>query len=478
MIANISINRDQERGTPVAEQRILVVDDHAAIRALLKNLLEEDGFHVAEAQTGRQALTSIEQQCPDLVLMDVKLPDLTGIDVLQQLKTRGIKTNVILMTAFGTSNLVIRGTELGAVDYVPKPFQDLDNLLTLVRQHLSYDKLHDDDSAVREVLERDPKNKIIGNSQRMVEVFKMIGRIAPSDVTVLITGETGTGKNLVAAAIHSYSGRRLGPYVDVACAALPETLLESELFGHEKGAFTNAVTMRKGRFELADKGTIFLDEIGEMTLSTQKKLLRVLQDKTIERLGSGVAKPVDVRVITATNRPLEEDIEAGRFREDLYYRLNVIAIHMPALRDRMDDIPLLVEYFLDKYRLNSGAPPSPISQQAMERLREHQWPGNVRELENVIQRAVTLSGGRMITPDHLQLAPLGDGHRESQHSQARGKTLPESLAMLERQMITEALSLAKGGQQEAATLLGITPAYLGKKIQQYGIDPASPGDAA
>jgi len=463
----------------VPQQRILVVDDHAAIRALLKNLLEEDGFDVVEAQTGRQALTCIEQQRPDLVLMDVKLPDITGIDVLQQLKTSGVQTNVILMTAYGTSNLVIRGTELGAVDYLPKPFQDLDNLLALVRQHLSYDKLQDDGNAVREVLDRDPKNKIIGNSQRMVEVFKMIGRIAPSDVTVLITGETGTGKNLVAAAIHSYSTRRLGPYVDVACAALPETLLESELFGHEKGAFTNAITMRKGRFEMADRGTIFLDEIGEMTLSTQKKLLRVLQDKSIERLGSGVAKPVDVRVVTATNRTLEEDIEAGRFREDLYYRLNVIAIHMPALRERMDDIPLLVDYFLNKYRLNSSAPATAISQQAMDRLMEHQWPGNVRELENVIQRAVTLSGGRMITPDHLRLAPLSEGHRDAPRATSRGKTLPESLAMLERQMITEALRFARGEQQEAAKLLGITPTYLTKKMQQYGITPPSPdSDAA
>ena len=452
----------------MAQQRILVVDDHAAIRALLKNLLEEDDFQVLEAQTGRQALASIEQQQPNLVLMDIKLPDITGIEVLQQLKTRGVKANVILMTAYGTSNLVIRGTELGAVDYVPKPFQDLDKLLALVRQHLSYDK-HDNGEAVREVLDRDPKNKIIGNSPRMVEVFKMIGRIAPSEVTVLITGETGTGKNLVAAAIHTYSSRRLGPYVDVACAALPETLLESELFGHEKGAFTNAVTMRKGRFELADKGTIFLDEIGEMTLSTQKKLLRVLQDKSIERLGSGVAKPVDVRVVTATNRPLEEDIEAGRFREDLYYRLNVIAVHMPALRERMEDIPLLVDYFLDKYRLNASAPATAISQQAMTRLTEHQWPGNVRELENVIQRAVTLSGGRIITPDHLQLVPLSEGRQEGSRAPSRGKTLPESLAMLERQMITEALSFAQNNQQETAKLLGITPAYLTKKMQQYGI---------
>jgi transcriptional regulator with PAS, ATPase and Fis domain len=320
-------------------------------------------------------------------------------------------------------------------------------------------------------MERDPKNKIIGNSPRMVEVFKMIGRIAPSEVTVLITGETGTGKNLVAAAIHTHSSRRLGPYIDVACAALPETLLESELFGHEKGAFTNAVTMRKGRFEMADKGTIFLDEIGEMTLATQKKLLRVLQDKSIERLGSGVAKPVDVRVVTATNRLLEEDIEAGRFREDLYYRLNVIAIHMPALRDRMEDIPLLVDYFLDKYRLNTNAPKTAISQQALDRLMMHTWPGNVRELENVIQRAVTLSGGRMITPDHLQLVPLSEGHRDHQRSSARGKTLPESLAMLERQMIAEALSISHGNQQEVANLLGITLPYLVKKMQQYGIEP-------
>jgi len=324
------------------------------------------------------------------------------------------------------------------------------------------------------VLERDPKNKIIGDSPRMLEVYKMIGKIAPSDVTVLITGETGTGKGLVANAIHQSSRRRLGPNVQVACAALPETLLESELFGHEKGAFTSAVTMRKGRFEMADKGTIFLDEIGEMTLSTQKKLLRVLQDKTIERLGSGVEKPVDVRVVAATNRRLEDDIETGRFREDLYYRLNVIAIHMPAMRDRMEVLPLLVQHFLDKHRPSSAAEPSRTSQQAPDLLTELHWPGNVRELENVIQRAVTLSAGRMIAPEHLQLVRTTDTSRETVRQAGKQRTLPESLAMLERQMIDEALDLARGNRDEAANLLGIAPGYLQQKIEQYGIASQRP----
>ncbi len=462
--------RDRE-DIAVAEQRILVVDDHTAIRALLKSVLEEDGFTVKEAQTGRQTLAAIEQYSPHLVLMDVRLPDMTGIDVLQQLKVGGKRANVILMTAFGTSNLVIRGTELGAIDYVPKPFSDLEKLVALVRRHLSYDTAPQDAEGIHQVLERDPKNKIIGDSPRMLEVYKMIGKIAPSDVTVLITGETGTGKGLVAHAIHQSSRRRLGPNVQVACAALPETLLESELFGHEKGAFTSAVTMRKGRFEMADKGTIFLDEIGEMTLSTQKKLLRVLQDKTIERLGSGVEKPVDVRVVAATNRRLEDDIESGRFREDLYYRLNVIAIHMPALRDRMEDLPLLVQHFLDKHRPSAAAAePSRISQQALDLLTEHHWPGNVRELENVIQRAVTLSAGRMITPDDLRLTASTDTVRDAPRTSSKQRTLPESLAMLERQMIDEALDLAKGNRDGAANLLGITPAYLDQKIQQYGIE--------
>ena len=460
----------------MAQQRVLVVDDHAAIRTLLKNLFEEDGLQVLEAQSGRQALTSIEGQRPELVLMDVKLPDMSGIDVLQQLKLRGNHANVILMTAFGTSNLVIKGTELGAIDYVPKPFQDLDKLVALVRRHLSYGEAPEEASAAREILERDPKNKIIGNSHKMVEVFKLIGRIAPSEVTVLITGETGTGKNLVASALHTHSSRRLGPYVQVACAALPETLLESELFGHEKGAFTSAVTMRKGRFEMADKGSIFLDEIGEMTLATQKKLLRVLQDKTIERLGSGVEKPVDARVIAATNRRLEDDIEAGRFREDLYYRLNVVPIHMPPLRERLEDVPLLVEHFLDKYRFVPNAPPTPISRQALDRLMEYSWPGNVRELENAVQRAVTLSGGRLITPEHLHLTPLGDAHRDGRQN-GRGRTLPESLSLLERQLITEALDVAKGDMKVAADLLGITVDYLLKKMEEHHIEaPRRPDD--
>ncbi|MCL4508010.1 MAG: sigma-54 dependent transcriptional regulator [Chloroflexi bacterium] len=434
------------------------------MRIVLRDLFEDEGFTVLEAETGRQALTAITQEQPDIVLMDVRLPELSGIDVLQQLKLRQITSTIVLMTAYGTSHLVIRGTELGAVDYVAKPFDSLDKLLDTVRRHLPVQGVTSTVGEGTGQIERDPRNRIIGSSPRMVEVFKMIGRVASHDVTVLITGETGTGKGLVAGAIHSYSPRRSGPYVQVACAALPETLLESELFGHEKGAFTSALTVRKGRFEMADKGTIFLDEIGEMTLSTQKKLLRVLQDKTIERLGSGVERTIDVRVIAATNRRLEEDIEASRFREDLYYRLNVIAIHMPPLRDRREDISLLVEHFLDRHRFTPDGPPSQMSQDAIALLLEHQWPGNVRELENVIQRAVTLSAGRVIQPEHLRLSPASAQPRVS-HPRA----LPESLALLERKMISEALFLSNGSTMEAARLLNISEAYLQQKLDVYGL---------
>jgi two-component system response regulator AtoC len=317
---------------------------------------------------------------------------------------------------------------------------------------------------------------MVGSSKPMLEVFKLIGTVASSDATVLITGESGTGKELVAEALHRASKRNPHPLIKVSCAALPESLLETELFGHEKGSFTGAMTMRKGRFETADKGTIFLDEIGEMTLATQTKLLRILQEREFERIGSNTPIKVDIRVITATNRDLAEEVEAGRFREDLYYRLNVIHIDMPPLRERPDDIPLLVEHFLTKFRHSPTAIPTTITEEALTRLMEHDWPGNVRELENAIERAVVLSRGNPITVDHVPFTDnpmVGEGKGKGSGGAGgrdKGKGLFKArIEALERQLIVEALQRADGNRSKAAEDLGIYRRLLYAKIREYGL---------
>jgi two-component system response regulator AtoC len=320
---------------------------------LLQELLEEQGFEVATALDGEQVLSSVREQSPDLVLMDVRMPKLDGIGVLSEMKSKGIEAPVIVMTAYGGANVTIKAIQLGAWDYITKPF-DLDDITRAVDRFFEQHPTNGEAEQVHSLPgPSDPSERIIGNSPAMQELYKTIGRVAPSDATVLITGETGTGKELVAHTIHSNSSFSLGPLIKVNCAALPETLLESELFGHEKGSFTGALNQRKGRFELAHKGSIFLDEIGEMTFATQKKLLRVLQEREFERVGGSSTIKVDTRVIAATNKRLEEEVSNGSFREDLFYRLSVIHFHLPALRERKEDIPALVDYFLQKHRYRS-----------------------------------------------------------------------------------------------------------------------------
>ncbi|MDP9363327.1 MAG: sigma-54 dependent transcriptional regulator [Chloroflexota bacterium] len=443
-------------------QRILVADDDAAIRSVLREFLEDEGYEIEEAGNGADVLTTLTERDgagPDLVLMDVRMPDKTGLDVLRQAPAtkRGAgHFPIIIMTAFGTSNVAIEAIQLGAYDYITKPF-NLDEVLVTVQRFFDRQALSEQVQELSTRLgERDPNEVIIGNSPAMQEVYKTIGRVARSDATVLITGETGTGKELVATVLHRSSSYRSGPLIKVNCAALPETLLESELFGHEKGAFTGALNQRKGRFEMANKGTIFLDEVGEMTLSTQKKLLRVLQEREFERVGGSVSVKIDTRVISATNKVLPHEIEEGKFREDLYYRLNVIAIYLPPLRDRLGDVPLLVEHFLEKHRYRADAGPSRISQNAMRLLMEHDWPGNVRQLENAIERATVLSQGGVITEDHIDLSGA-DSRRFVDVGQRlrKGATLAELLADVERQAVSEALTQTDGDQVAAASLLGV-----------------------
>jgi two-component system response regulator AtoC len=375
------------------------------------------------------------------------------------------------MTAFGSSNAAIRAMELGAFDYVTKPFE-LEKIDHQVSRVFEYQELAAEVEVLRgEISSLVQTERIVGNSPAMQEVYKTVGKVAKSDATVLITGESGTGKELVAEALHYNSNRRAGPLVKVSCAALPETLLEAELFGHEKGSFTGAMTQRRGRFEMADKGTIFLDEIGEMSLQTQTKLLRVLQDRKIERIGSSIPIKVDLRIICATNKDLQKQVEQSKFRDDLFYRLNVIHIHMPPLRERKEDIPALVEHFLAKHRYSATAQPAAISEEALRRLMEYDWPGNVRELENVIERAVVLSRGQVITSREL---PFGD--HEGDHEEGTDDLPSErsffkkSVAQFEKDLIMKALRDAGGNRSKAAEMLGIYRRLLYAKIKEYGLE--------
>ncbi len=487
-----------------SSRSVLVVDDDADVRALLKDLLSEEGYKPRIAKTGAEALEAVAKDLPDLVMMDVKLPDQDGLGVLKTLKREHPELEVIVMTAFGGSSTAIKAMEQGAYDYVTKPFE-IDDLLATLKRVFEHADMSSEVSALRLELGKSAaeRERIVGSSKPMLEVFKLIGKVASSDATVLITGESGTGKELIAEALHRASKRNPHPLVKVSCAALPETLLETELFGHEKGSFTGAMTMRKGRFETANKGTIFLDEIGEMTLGTQTKLLRILQEREFERIGSNTPIKIDIRVITATNRDLAEEVNAGTFREDLYYRLNVIHIHMPPLRDRKEDIPLLVEHFLVKFRHAPGAIPTTITEEALARLVDYDWPGNVRELENAIERAVVLSRGNPITVEHLPFgdtreardrtklarrrsrldsdetdedlaaAPLnGNGHDGSgtgSGTDAGTGSFKERVASLERQLIKEALDRAGGNRTKAADDLGIYRRLLYAKIKEYGL---------
>src|SRR3990172_3943137 len=399
----------------VAQKTVLVADDDAAIRSLLRQVLQDEGYVVQEAATGVEVVDKVKENGPDLVIMDVRMPELDGIEALSRVKATSPKTSVLIMTAFGSSNAAIRAMELGAFDYVTKPFE-LDKINYTVSKVFEYQDLAAEVEVLRgEISTLVQTERIVGNSPAMQEVYKTVGKAAKSDATVLVTGESGTGKELVAEALRYNSNRRAGPLVKVSCAALPETLLEAELFGHEKGSFTGAMTQRRGRFEMADKGTIFLDEIGEMSLQTQTKLLRVLQDHKIERVGSSLPIKVDLRIIVATNKDLQKQVEQTKFRDDLFYRLNVIHINMPPLRERKEDIPALVEHFLAKHRYSATAQPAAISEEALRRLMEYDWPGNVRELENVVERAVVLSRAQVITSREL---PFGerDGDREDGES--------------------------------------------------------------
>jgi two-component system NtrC family response regulator/two-component system nitrogen regulation response regulator GlnG len=470
--------------------RILVVDDDASVRYSLKRLFSKRDFEVETAKSAEEGLEKLEGFMPDVVIMDIRMPGMTGLEALLRIKEIDPKLPVIIATAYGTTDTAIEAVKRGAYDYILKPF-DVSSLQTLVdkaveasRMMHSYVGLQGERFEAGEVL--------IGNSSPMQEVYKLIGQVAPTDVTVLIQGESGTGKELVARAIYTHSNRADKPFLPVNCAAIPEDLLESELFGHERGAFTSAYTRKIGKFEQCDGGTIFLDEIGDMSLKTQAKILRVIQDGEMQRLGGNERIKVDVRIIAATNKNLKHLIAQGRFREDLYYRLNVVTIRIPPLRERKEDIPLLARYFLEKDAKQMGKPIMSISEEAMEKLVAHDWPGNVRELENVIKRAVVMSRESILRADDIIIEPsslktaLSDEELETLLDEifSRAVNLEDKesvMGWLEREMIIRALRRTKGNQSKAAKLLGMNRNTLRSKMKSYGISisfaPSASGDS-
>ena len=444
--------------------RILVVDDEAAQLELLGGFLKKQGFETVLAESGKKAFERYRDEHFDLVLTDQKMADVSGLDLLKALKAINPEAAVILMTAYGTIETAVSAVKLGAADYLTKPL-NLDEMLYRIQQVKERSRLLSENRELREAMQTHYRIEgIVGDSGRMMEVLSLVRRVAPSEATVLIRGESGTGKELIAKAIHYASPRASGPLVKVNCAALPETLLESELFGHEKGAFTGAVGRRKGRFETADGGTLFLDEIGDLPLPLQAKLLRVLQEKEFERVGSSAPLRVDARILAATHRDLEALAKAGRFRDDLYYRLNVVTIVLPPLRERRQDLPSLIDHFLKLFAEKDRKKIRGFTPEARDALLRYDYPGNVRELENIVERAVVLTRDEVIGRADLPLLVQENGAEESER-----KSLPATVEGIERRMIADALSQAEGVQTRAAELLGISERALRYKLKKYGL---------
>jgi two-component system NtrC family response regulator len=444
--------------------RILVVDDEPAQRELISGFLKKQAFDVVVTESGAKAVEFFRQETIDLILTDQKMPNMSGLDLLQAVRAINPEIPVILMTAFGSIEAAVSAIQGGATDYLTKPL-NLDELLYRIRQVSDRYRIIAENRELREALqERHRIEGIIGESGPMLEVLSLVRRVAPSEATVLIRGESGTGKELIAKAIHFGSPRARGPLVKVNCAALPETLLESELFGHEKGAFTGALTSRQGRFELANGGTIFLDEIGDLPLHLQAKLLRVLQEREYEKVGSSRPVKVNVRILAASHRPLEALIKAGQLREDLYYRLNVVTILIPPLRERRADVSLLMDHFIRHYAEKNGKTIRGLTPEGRDILLRYDYPGNVRELENIIERAVILTRDDVIGSGDLPLTAqepeIADRDTES--------NLTVAVEALERRMIRDALARSDGVQTRAAELLGMGERGLRYKLVKYG----------
>ena len=453
--------------------RVLIVEDDRSQREMLREALEEEGFEVEEAASGEDALRRLWEVSPDIVLLDYRLPGLNGGEVLKRIRAENPLIQVVMITAYGSVEQAVEAMRSGAFHYITKPV-NFDELFLVLRRAQERIHLIRENQVLKERLEgRAGFKGIVYVSRAMEEVMSLVARVAVSNATVLVTGESGTGKELIAAAIHYASPRAEGPFIRVNLAALPETLLESELFGHERGAFTGADRRRIGRFEAAKGGTLFLDEIGDLPLQTQVKLLRVLQERVIERLGSNEPIPVDVRVIAATHQDIENLVREGRFREDLYYRLNVVRIHIPPLRERKEDIPVLVDAFLRRFSEREGKRIRGLTKEALDALVAYDYPGNVRELENIIERAVVLARGEYITLEDLPFTLRPNGVvREREHR----LTLNDHLEALEKSLILDALIKHQWVQTRAAEELGISERVLRYKMAKYGLSrPSNPG---
>ena len=463
----------------MSEQKlhILVVDDELSMREFLELMLTREGYAVTSAETGHQANQLLEKQFFDLILLDIRLGDISGLEVLRKAKSLHPNTIVIMISAYATAENAVEAMNDGAYDYLPKPF-DNDELKATIANALQRKTLKDEkkhiDSELQEYMHF---GLIVGNSPRMLHIYEVIDQIAPTRTNVLITGESGTGKELIARAIHNQSPRKNNPFVVINCGSIPETLVESEFFGYKKGAFTGANNDKKGLFEAADTGTIFLDEIGELSLQMQVKLLRVLQERGFKPVGSHEDRSVDIRIIAATNKHIEEEVIAGRFREDLFYRINVVEIKMPPLRERKGDIRALAQHFLDKYSGEAGKEITKISSYAVDLLKKYDFPGNIRELENLIERSVALSTTNIILPDSLALSIHKRRWIEGIHDRrfdldevAKGVSLDSILEEIEKAYLEKALECAYGSKSKAAELLAISFRSFRYRCSKLGID--------
>jgi two-component system nitrogen regulation response regulator NtrX len=462
---------------------ILIIDDEPSIRDSLGGALQDEGYRVLQAPNARQGIEVMIKETPDLVLLDIWMPELDGMGALSEMKSKGLEIPVIIMSGHGNIETAVKATKLGAFDFMEKPVE-LDRLLVLIRNALSARDLIEENHALRKQLSG--KRPLIGESTAMKQIQELIRRVAPTNSSVLITGENGTGKEVAAQTLHALSHRFKKPFIEVNCAAIPEELIESELFGHERGAFTGAVQLRRGRFDLADQGTLFLDEIGDMSMKTQAKILRILQEQKFERVGGHDTHSVDVRVIAATNKDLKQEIAKGHFREDLYFRLNVIRIHIPALRDRKEDIQILSEHFLREFSATHQKPKRSLSKEGVQLMERHTWPGNIRELRNLIERLVILQSpeeeNTPIGPDELR-AHLGDGSfvealttdASSAESHgivalSAGRPLKDAKADFEREYIIQSLRENSWNVSKTAQALGIERSYLHRRMKSFGIE--------
>lgn len=462
--------------------KILIVDDEKNVISSFKKILTQEGYEIFTASNAEEGLSVFENNPINLVIMDIRMPKITGLEAFSKFKEIEPKTPIIIMTAYGTTETAIEAMRLGAYDYVIKPFE-IPHMKDMIRKALEAGHIMKTE-VTYEPKEEFKGDRIIGSSSKMQEIYKIIGQVASSDVTVILRGESGTGKELVARAIYSYSKRKDKPFLVINSAAIPETLLESELFGYEKGAFTDARERRIGKLEQCNGGTVFLDEIGDMPASTQAKILRVLEDKSFERLGGNKTIKVDVRLVAATNRNLETLIKEEKFREDLYYRLNVVTINIPPLRERKEDISALVEYFFNKYNKELNKNITSFSAEALKILQRYDWPGNVRELENVIKKAMLFSKGNIILPEHIfitdaivsrskdlmtQLRDLLEQVTKQSLQKQSTSLYKDIIEEIEKTLFIEVLKQTQGNQSQAAKLLGISRPTLKEKIEKLGL---------